>query len=181
MKRAHLNFKVRPRIQRTFLDWLASNRERFAVPIRITKRTDRHIEWWFVGVNPIVYGVLTWEIGVGVEWEGETWDYLTFFEASPRRTAGGYLCSMCIPEARQVFASREVLWRDHLFEPFLEWVNDDLAKARWIGIYGGREEDGTWAKLHRRRCRTRSRERRYGMSRAFVSRCTTRVHRRGRP
>jgi hypothetical protein len=39
----------------------------------------------------------------------------------------------------RVFASPEDLWRDHLFEPLLRWVNDKLAPAVAIAPfeYGG--------------------------------------------
>lgn len=45
--------------------------------------------------------------------------------------------------------TREALWAKDVFEPFLEWVNDTLAPARWIKLsrYGG----ATWAKLVRDR------------------------------
>jgi hypothetical protein len=55
------------------------------------------------------------------------------------------VCDLCPPESRSVFPNRAVLWIDHLFEPFLEWVDESLAKAKWLALYGsggafGKEE-----------------------------------------
>jgi hypothetical protein len=54
---------------------------------------------------------------------------------------------MCYPEAQKLYPSREALWRDHTFEPFLEWVNDKLVKAKWIGLYATENKGCTWGKL----------------------------------
>ena len=45
-----------------------------------------------------------------------------------------------------MFADRPALWADHLFEPLLEWVNDSLARAKWLALYGN-PEWATWARL----------------------------------
>ena len=73
--------KARPRIQRELLRWLSGNRQRFAVPIRISRRTDRWIEMAFVGANPILSATLTrWGINIAVEWQGECWDFVESHE-----------------------------------------------------------------------------------------------------
>ena len=59
----------------------------------------------------------------------------------PDLTSNGYICSLCDPALCEpvgiaTYPSRELLWRSHLFEPFLDWVNNNLAKAPWIEIYG---------------------------------------------
>lgn len=128
--------KVRPRIQRAFFRWLAENRQRFFVPIQITKRTDRRIEISFVGLNPVVSVLLTNEIGVSVIWGNEFWDYLSCFEVNPLHVENGYICTFCVSEIHEIFPDREALWCDHLFEPFLEWVNSTLVPASHIGLYG---------------------------------------------
>ena len=45
----------------------------------------------------------------------------------PERTRSGVVWNQCAHNERRVFASRENLWRDHLFEPLLRWVNDKHA------------------------------------------------------
>jgi hypothetical protein len=37
-------------------------------------------------------------------------------------------------------------WADHLFDPLLEWVNDSLARAKWLALYGD-PKLATWARL----------------------------------
>jgi hypothetical protein len=35
---------------------------------------------------------------------------------------------------------------DHLFDGLLEWVNDNLARAKWLALYGSPER-ASWARL----------------------------------
>jgi len=145
--------KVRPRIQRAFISWLEQSRSRFITPIRISKRTKDFIELDFINSNLLFSATLTsWEINVSINWQGECWDLLVCFEAIPQLTSDGYVCSLCLPElcwpnARTTYANREQLWKDHLFEPFLEWVNNKLAISPWIEIGGGIQEGMTYANL----------------------------------
>jgi hypothetical protein len=46
-----------------------------------------------------------------------------------------------------VYPSREALWRDHLFEPFLDWCNGVLANAQWLALHRTTGGGATWAKL----------------------------------
>jgi hypothetical protein len=48
-----------------------------------------------------------------------------------------------------MFVSREALWIDHLFEPFLEWVNERLSKANWLRVSCFDDGGATWAELVR--------------------------------
>lgn len=127
----------RPRIQRPFLLWFAESRRRFAVPLRIARHRKQSIELEFTRAKSLIRATLTsWEINVGFDWQGACWDLLICFEAIPELTRNGYVCSLCNPEQRDTYTSRDQLWRKHLFEPFLTWVNDTLTKAPWIEIYG---------------------------------------------
>jgi hypothetical protein len=53
---------------------------------------------------------------------------------------------MCPADARGTFADRPGLWADHLFDPLLEWVNLNLARAKWLALYGSRKQ-ASWARL----------------------------------
>ena len=54
-------------IQRAFLKWLEENRARFAVEIKLGRRTDNVLEFTFAGINRAISGALTtWEINVTV-------------------------------------------------------------------------------------------------------------------
>lgn len=134
-------------IQRAFLTWLEENRPRFAIEIKLGRRTDDVQEFAFVGINSAISGVLTtWEIEVFASHEDECWDFLLDVDAEPKRVPGGYVCDLCPPESRPVFPNRPALWTTELFEPFLEWVNDSLAKAKWLALYGN-PDYATWARL----------------------------------
>lgn len=141
----------RPRIQRAFVHWLRANASRFAVPVKIIRCQHRCMDIALEHLNPCLEIFLTWEIGVGVTWQGTFWDYLTSFEAAPIHTPQGYVCDLCEPEGRDVYTSREALWIDHLFEPFLTWVNEELVPARWLALYGSIDFGATWAKLSQNR------------------------------
>jgi hypothetical protein len=128
-------------IQRAFLQWLNENRGRFAIEIKPGRRTDAVLEFAFAGINGAIAGFLsTWEICVVANHEGECWDFLLSLETTPRRVPGGYVCDLCPPESREVFAHRSALWTFELFEPFLDWVNSELAPAKWLALEGEKKQ-----------------------------------------
>jgi hypothetical protein len=131
----------RPRIQREFLRWFIQYRSQFAVPLRISKRTRRSFELEFVGAKAMIGASLTsWGINVWFHWQGECWDFLNCFDVIPKLINNGYICTLCEYEHRVIFLSREQLWKEHLFNPFLEWINNELAQAPWIEIVGTKNE-----------------------------------------
>ena len=138
----------RRKIQRAFLSWLEENRDRLALEIRLGKRTDTVQEFCFAGINPAISGALTtYEIEVGAIHDDHYWDILFNVDAEPKRAlGGGYVCGLCPPDARPVFADRQALWTDHLFEGLLVWVNDNLARAKWLALFGSPEQ-ASWARL----------------------------------
>jgi len=144
-----------PPIQRCFLEWLEESRPRILVPIEAVVRTQRRLDILFPALrSPVLTGVLLpTEIAVSADWEGTCWD-LVFCEdgVSPKRTPDGWICATCEHDAPQtgnpvvLYPSREALWRDHLFERFLAWVNDELSRAEAVWLCG--EPDRmTWAVL----------------------------------
>lgn len=138
---------IRPRFQRTFIAWLLDNRARFQVKTHIYRRTNKEILLAFAGVNPtIIYAAIRLEgIMVVVEQSGEFYDALFDLDIEVKRSTEGYTCQRCDVEQQVIFPSREDLWRDHLFEPFLVWVNKKLSIARGIRIAS--DGGSTWAKL----------------------------------
>ncbi|MDQ2762100.1 MAG: hypothetical protein M3Y22_00950 [Pseudomonadota bacterium] len=77
---------------------------------------------------------------------GESWDLLLSLDVSPiALSAGGFACGCCPSDEREVFPSLEALWRDHLFDPLLVWINTDLALAKAIALF--RSGGATWARL----------------------------------
>ena len=71
---------------------------------------------------------------------------LISLDAIPAATPMGYRCTLC-ENATQTWTSREALWQDHLFEPLLDWVNETLAPATTLRLFGTRDEGCTWAEL----------------------------------
>jgi hypothetical protein len=140
--------KARRCFHRAFFQWLNANQSRFLTPpFQRIKRTDRLFTFTMPGLNPLLsFGLSTWEIGVHVEYQGVWWDTLIYFESNPKAVADGYLCTLCDAEFQKIYPSREALWIEHDFEPFLDWVNKELTSTRWLALDGALNE-ATWAKL----------------------------------
>ena len=138
---------VRPRIQRCFLGWLKEVEPRLDLPLRQICRTDQALVLGFKGVTPALSITLSrYDPNVWVNWRGTCWDAIFSEYVSAQRTPEGCLCAACPGDMRKLWPSREVLWREHLFEPFLKWVNGTLAHSEMLAMYG--EESGrTWAFL----------------------------------
>lgn len=145
--RHHSQQKPRRRIQRAFIAWLYANKHRFSYKLQIHRRTDRIIEMSFAGINPAVTAILARSIDIPVILHNECMDLLASFETDPARDATGYYCALYTACDRQYFATREALWITEIFEPFLDWVNKELAAANFLEIF---ETPGiTFAKLHK--------------------------------
>ena len=141
-------YKARLRFHRVFFRWIHENQSRFlTAPFHITKRTDGYLAFTIPGLNPVLsFGLSTWELGVHVMWQGTRWDTLVFFESLPKAVSDGYICNLCDSDERTIYPSRETLWINHDFEPFLEWVNTELTPTRWLALHG-EVNSCTWAKL----------------------------------
>jgi len=134
-------------IRRATLAWLEQASPRLVIPIRTSGQPNDLLEISFVGITPaLTAAVSAYALNVHADWQDETWDMLIAFDANPREIAGGCVCDCCDPDARAVFPDMEALWRDHLFEPFLEWVNTKLVPAEFLCLYGTRGHS-TWARL----------------------------------
>jgi hypothetical protein len=98
-----------------FPSWLAENRSRFAVEIKLGRRTDTVLEFAFAGINNAITGAFTtWEINVYVDYQDYYWDMILSLDAAPKRAEGGYVCDLCPPESRPVFRNRPLLWTAEL-------------------------------------------------------------------
>jgi len=141
---------------RAFDDWLSDAGPHLAIELRVDKKCSESIEVGFVGINTAIEAFIEYgetdaffELQVFVDWEGSNWDTILMLDCEPVRRADGYVCDLCPPEDQKVFPSREALWRDHLFEPFLEWVNEDLATADVIYLWSSPGKGMTSARLLR--------------------------------
>jgi hypothetical protein len=144
---------IRPRIQRAFFAWLEEARARLKRQVIPGKRTDRVLEFSFdVGGRALLGWLSHNGISVGA-FDGDHWyDFVYDDDIVPERVPNGVICRLCLPEAQRTFATREELWREHLFEPFLAWMNEKLAPATALALFSTEpdpERGATWPKLVR--------------------------------
>ena len=138
----------RRRYHKAFLRWHAANEDRFAIGLEWLGRDDASLEIGFRGISRVITAaVVRGDESVAVNWDGTFWDIIGCFEAIPRRVPGGYVCDLRGEDTREVHPSREDIWRIEIFEPFLEWVNGDLAIAEAVIVSGTSERTATWARL----------------------------------
>jgi hypothetical protein len=134
----------RRRLHKAFLQWHSDVRGKFAIELELLKRTDECLQIGFCRIGRILTETLTtYELDIAVEWRGTRWDLLRSFDAAPERVPGGYICGLCPEANRPIFPSRDAVWRSDIFEPFLEWVNGELADAVGVSISGA-PGSSTW-------------------------------------
>jgi hypothetical protein len=148
MPKLNRHYKVRRCLHRVFLNWLQENQSKFLTPkFYIVNRTDRVLIFSLPNLNPTLsFRLTTWELGVDVDWKGDCWDVLIYFESIPIKVATGYRCKLCQGDDLPIYPSRKALWVRHDFEPFLQWVNTELFTAKWLAI-SGIQDQCTWARL----------------------------------
>lgn len=132
-------------IQRCFAEWHDANACRFLVPVRrgTPTRGSLRLDFPSLGLEDTLYAALQGsEISVYANVEGECWDLLVSLDlVVPQRVEGGWVCRHCVSgvpytgTTPKLYGSREDLWRDHLFEEFLDWVNSKLALADTLAFY----------------------------------------------
>jgi hypothetical protein len=76
------------------------------------------------------------------------WDQLLWLYADEEPGPGGvgWVDDSVYPEYRIIHPTREALWRTNVFEDFMTWINEDLAHATHLAIWGS-ADDATWARL----------------------------------
>lgn len=65
----------------------------------------------------------------------------------PTEQRSAHSCDAWPSKAHTAYGSREALWREHLFETFLAWINNTLATTSALALY--RLDSATWVKLLR--------------------------------
>jgi hypothetical protein len=89
------------------------------------------------------------EIVIDVEYKNEFWDIIFNPELEASQGDRGWFCALCAEQGNsfQFFKTIEDLWIDHLFDPLMGWVNNELARAEALAICGSIESGMTWAAL----------------------------------
>ena len=132
--------RKRPKKVHLFLNWLRVNRHRFPFKPQLLSRYKSNTTFIFQGITgKISFSHSKSGIAISAHWEGRCWDFIGDFDVSERRTAAGYSCNLCRAEFLVVYPTREELWVEHCFEPFLAWCHTKLSTAQWLEYsdYGG--------------------------------------------
>ena len=136
--------------QEAFLDWFREEPNRFKLPVSVGAVTSTRIELRIQGIHPAIYASIERhsEINVYAEWDGVGWDQLLWLFADERPGAGGvgWIDGSVLPEFLVIHPEREALWRENVFEDLLTWINEDLAHATHLALWGSADE-ATWARL----------------------------------
>lgn len=115
-----------------FFKWLTINQSRFATPAFESLGGHCVVRLSMQGLHKALYFALYAKgIAMGYDWQDIHWTLKTF-EAFPVRTNGGYVDGLCRAECQPVYACRDALWKECVFEPFLAWVNHELMPPRWL-------------------------------------------------
>jgi hypothetical protein len=142
-----------PKRNHVFLNWLKENRSRFSFQPRVVRCRKHIVDFEMQGTtNALKFSFISRScsgISVAAMWHGECLDIIGDFDVAEERSDKGWMCRYDEPEDRQYWQTREQLWIEHCFEPFLKWCNNELATARWLELYIG--EGTTAAKLHKDR------------------------------
>lgn len=124
-----------------FLAWLGEASGRLALPVSVDTTTPSSTGLRVPGLHPALDITLSREasINVYVEWHDVCWDILVSLDvyATPEPDGFGWRNALQIPEAQHLHFTREACWRQDGFEWLLRWLNDDLAAATHLALWGG--------------------------------------------
>ena len=135
-----------PRFERALIRWFQKNHSRFLLPIALEKINRKKVALMLTGYREYLSVHLnSWNLCVSANWNGICWDFLLELDVSPVATRHGYYCKCC-EKPSTIWPSLEALYQDHLFEPLLQWVNEELFNATQLLLYGS-PGSSTWAAL----------------------------------
>jgi hypothetical protein len=143
-------------IQREFYLWFGESRARFTLPVSIGRRVRQRkrlrklerLELKVVTPGYTFRSILNSDgLVVQVYLGDEFWDIIWGVDGiTSKRVAGEYMYHSDASNRSFLYPSAGALWRERVFEPFLTWVNLELAKASWLAFHGT-VEDATWVNL----------------------------------
>jgi len=122
-------------VQRWFLTWLDQNQSRFLLTPHSMRRTSSHLDLSLGAVTDRIEIVLHNDgITVAVMWQGECFDRLQDFDIDPQHSPRGHFSTLVMPEYQEYYSTKDALWCNEVFEPFLAWTNERLAPANWLAF-----------------------------------------------
>lgn len=124
-------------VDRFFLTWLDENRDRFKIQPGIIRCGRDGVYFEFEGWPPALNGFLSRRSGISL-WADHNgvkcWDSFCWCDISEARSGEGYFCKMCDTSV-EIYPNRETLWQEHVFEPFLDWCNEVIAKSDRLAFF----------------------------------------------
>jgi len=130
-----------------FFQWWNEHRSRFLIDLQWESQDNEWMTFSFEGIHPALRGFVSDRgVTIFVRHAGMDWDLIYDSDIKPKRLKQGYRCELCEEKPPRVFPNRSTLFANHLCEPFLEWINEKLAKANWL-VLSGIPEHVTCAEL----------------------------------
>jgi len=132
--------------RRAFLAWLTHHSD-VAGALLPRKRTRTFMTVRLENLHPALELTISdTSICITVSFDGHVWDLLADFDSAPKRTAGGYLDALVLPDWTIVYPNLQALWEAEVFLLFKEWFENTLSTAEVV-ILSGKPGRSTWAKL----------------------------------
>ncbi len=143
----------RPRFFRAFVRWLEDVRLQLLLPVRLVRIRRTHMELAICGFGDCVKAFVCRSgrkgsyasMNVRVQWNGEDVDGLLELDVYTHRTKDGYVCTQCPSDSAETYPTIEAAWTAHVFEVFLEFVNENLSTAACLAIHF--HHGSSWASL----------------------------------
>jgi hypothetical protein len=134
--------RLRRQYQRDFMRWLSENKDRFAVePLKPTAKVN-FVELRFPDLSSAIsIAIRANSIVVVVTWRNQFFDLLLDLEIGPVWNGQAYRCELC-DESEMTFPDLATMRSDHLYQPFLEWCNEQLFTSQWLEMVTGGRSTG---------------------------------------
>ncbi len=88
------------------------------------------------------------DVSANFHLNGECQDSAGWFDAAPLRVAEGYRCSLCEDRSSStVYPSFEALWVEHVFVPWMIWINEALTSLSRIDFCQKPDGGTSWVNL----------------------------------
>ncbi len=134
--------KFRKRVFRSFQAWYSTNQANFRRKLSVIERSESRLVLAVDGIPKQVMTILfeicygksrSLNVAANFHLNGECLDSAGWFDAAPLRVAEGYRCSLCEDRSSStVYPSIEALWVEHVFVPWMIWINEALTSLSRI-------------------------------------------------
>lgn len=132
-----------------FDQWLSKNQKFFQKPPVIVKNGRNYFSMRFQGITSAIECFISSHgYVIGVKHKGVCWDLINVGDVDEQLPPSGkYFCGDCKPEYKKLFSTRIALWEDHVYQPMLKWVTNNLLKTKWLCLFQMHNKGITWARM----------------------------------